>query len=140
MKIWYPISCSDLDNVNVPDYIHMCNVSLSKLRQVLIQHIDRSKIVLYQTKLSKLPYINKLTNLNLYSIMMQYINSLSCHFDTTNNKCYFAVPHGTRAIGTANTLNFIVRLIEYGNDSIPPMYWIRRSYTKYKKYIMENSI
>ena len=130
MKIWYPVSCSDLKNVSVPDYIHRCNTSLPKLRQLLIRQMDRSKIMTYQDKLNNLQYVDRVTNVNLQAVMMQYVNSLSCHFDTTNCKCYFDIPHSIRAIGTRNSLNYIIRLIEYGNDDIPPMYWIRQSYDK----------
>ena len=65
------------------------------------------------------------------------MSSLQCSYDLTTSKCYFYVPDNIRCIGTTNQLNYVIRLIEYGTDQIPPMNWIRHSYIQYYNSVVE---
>jgi hypothetical protein len=81
--------------------------------------------------------ILEFTNIDKFSItkvINQYLNSLMCSYDYKDNQCYFDVPKICKCIDTTNDLSFVIRLIEFGNNNIPPTNLIRNSYFKFCEF------
>ena len=139
MKIWYPIQYEPDDYTGVQDYIQQCTVDGNVLKAILKNGMNNTRFTALQSKLDKCEAIHYTTEQRRSPITIanMYINSLQCFYDFGSYMCYYAVPDIVRCPNTTDSLNYVIRLIEYGNDEIPPMNWIRHSYEQFKEKIME---
>ena len=138
MKIWYPKRYDNSKTDNVNDYKRECGLGLQAFKAILRNNINSPRWGLLKQKLltSKYIMVNNQNAFNPVSIPNQYIAYLQCYYDYAENRCYYEVPDTVRCVGTTTSLNDVVKLIEYGNDTIPPMNWIRYSYLKFNYIIM----
>lgn len=138
MKIWYPISFEQSKNNNINLYNAMCLFDLYRFKNILKNNLSlvNTKLPGIQIRLNECPLVkvNNEITFNINAILNRYINSLTCKCDNSS-RCYYYVPDIVRCPGAENSLNFVIRLIEYGNDTIPPLNWIRHSYTLFEEYI-----
>ena len=95
-------------------------------------------------KTGQLPIVNRIQDPNdttftktisVERICDQYINQLRCTYDVTSGYCYYYIPNTIRCVGTNSCLLDVIRLIEYGNNYVPPMNWVRHSYLEFVDYI-----
>ena len=137
MKIWYPLNFAESKCKTVPDYLLKCQLGLYTFRLCLRHNLNNLKWTALTDKLKEVETINFTKDIKAITIANQYMSSLQCSYDLTTSKCYFYVPDNIRCIGTTNQLNYVIRLIEYGTDQIPPMNWIRHSYIQYYNSVVE---
>lgn len=137
MKIWYPISFEDSGEDQLYLYIAKCSLSTVLLKSILRSNINSPRWGMLTDKLKKSSIINvqNKDRFNAVQIPNQYISYLTCSYDYTECKCYYAVADNVRCTFTTTPLNDVVKLVEFGNDSIPPMNWIRHSYAKFADMI-----
>lgn len=138
IKIWYPVKKSEDTNINA--YMIGCYMQLLAFKNILRSNINVSKWKALEPKLinNNLVRINKTTKLNILNIPNTYVNCLKCFFDPNLQRCYYAVSEFTKCpYSESISLNFIIKLVEYGNESIPPLNWIRHSYSKFVDVIEE---
>jgi hypothetical protein len=132
----YIIPIEKENNETVSEYYNKCSIMLISFRQILRNHINVGKLDARKQLLLSQPNIiwkvNDL-NFNILLIINQYINSLQCFYDKRENKCYYSVPNIVRCIYTNTSLNTVIRTLEYGGGDMPPLYWIRPSYTEFIK-------
>ena len=140
MKIWYPIKFGEFESDNIQLYTMKCQTDLSSFRIFLRSNFNNLRWKLVPEKLKKVSNIQLLRDIKPNDIAIQYINSLQCRYDTSSGCCYYYVPDLVRCNGTTQSLNFVIRLIEYGNDDVTPMNWIRHSYIKFTDFIMEGNV
>lgn len=138
MKIWYPITFEDSGMDDLSSYITACAFDLLLLQSILRNNINLTR---WNTLTEKLPKCKHILIQNTHyfkatKIPTQYISYLRCNYDNAAGQCYYSVPDNVRCIGTATPLNKVVKLIEYGNDLIPPFGWIRHSYVAFKTRVM----
>ena len=74
----------------------------------------------------------------IFSIVNQYINSLTCYYDTSAEKCYYTISDLIKINGTNMSLSKLIQIIEFGDKGIPPMNWIRHSYLIFEDIVMRN--
>ena len=137
MKIWMPVNFETSKEPNIQAYIFSCNLHLYHLRAILSANIIKSKWEIFLAKLQNIKDFSEVNVDRLKNAQYQYINSLVCEFDKQQSRCYFYVPPTVRCKGTDIDLNKVIKLAEFGNDTIPPMNWIRHSCLKFKDYIYQ---
>jgi hypothetical protein len=67
-------------------------------------------------------------DINIMAIINLYINRLYCYYDYYECQCYYKVSDLIRCPNTKNSLNKVIRIIEYGTLDIQPLFWLRKSY------------
>lgn len=143
MKIWYPINLEQSKKDNVSLYTTMCYLNMCRfkgiLRDTLYTLNTRLPSMEKRLKESELLTIDNEMKFSIKKILNQYINSLTCKFDNGSARCYYYIPDMIKCYDTRQSLNFVIRLIEYGNETIPPLNWIRHSYTLFEDYIGGNN-
>ena len=134
MKIWYPIECKEPESRQI--YISRCQSDLNELRKILRYNINKDKVMAIQHDIteSTLFTINK--DFSVKQTMELFVASLVCKYDTASSKCYYTVSDLVHCRGTNKSLNFMIRLFEFGNTIIPQLNWIRHSYVKFKEYVI----
>lgn len=140
LKIWFPKTFEELNQETVAQYICYCNIAMYTLKNILQSNINSLRWNTLTSRLteSNLIQIDNPIKFNAIRIPNQYISRLCCTYDPNISKCYYYVPDSVKCQYTSNTLNQVVELAEYGNDVIPPMNWIRYSYTKFVDRVMRN--
>lgn len=140
LKLWFPKNFEESKKENINDYITQCTIAINPLKTILRNNINISRWNLLTTKLidSEIVDVENSYKFLARRIPLQYIDRLLVAYDTATSKCYYYVPDMVRCQYTTNSLNDIVRLIEYGNNRIPPMHWLRDSYMQFVDLIMEN--
>lgn len=143
MKIWYPINFAQSKEKDVSFYNTSCCLSLYRFKGILKNDLYRlnTRLPSMENRLKQCEAMN-VTNefrFNLKKILNYYIGCLTCKYDISSARCYYYVPDTVRCPDTSNSLNFVIRLVEYGNDTVPPLNWIRHSYTLFEEYIGGNN-
>lgn len=139
IKLWFPKTMEECNQQSVPQYISYCNLAMYTLRNKLRTNINSARWGILTPKLTQSTLI-EITNpmkFNARQIPDQYISKLVCGYDENRARCYYYVPDNVKCLYTSNSLNQIVELIEYGNDLIPPMNWLRYSYQKFIDALVE---
>ena len=140
MRIWCPVK--RFEKENIPQFINRCNTYLSQFRMILQSNINIPSMKRIEKILKErdfLLFVNK-ERFSILQTLNQYISSLNCYYDESENKCYFDIAGITRCINTKNSLQFVIRLIEFGNDIVPPTNWIRHSYVKFLDFIGDQEV
>jgi hypothetical protein len=140
LRLWFPKNFEESKKENINDYITECTIAINPLKMILRNNINISRWNLLTTKLINSEIVDVQNSYKFLArrIPLQYIDRLLVAYDTTTSKCYYYVPDMVRCQYTTNSLNDVVRLIEYGNNTIPPMHWLRDSYMQFVDLIMEN--
>lgn len=140
MKIWFPINLSQSEKSNSSEYMMYCSICLPQLKYMLKRNILFPKWKVLEQKLIESKALDIVSErFNIMNIPNQFINSLCCKYDNFSEKCYYDVSDMIKCYGTTNSLKDIIRLCEYGNDSIPPLNWIRHSYIEFSDMITESA-
>ena len=130
MKFKVPIKKET--NEKVSSYISKCNMWLIVFKQILRQNINRQKLEVRKDILFKLPClkwtVNSADDINMITIINLYINRLYCYYDYYECQCYYKVSDLIKCPNTKNSLNKVIRIIEYGTLDIQPLFWLRKSY------------
>lgn len=137
MKIWYPQTLDKSKCKGIPSYLLKCQADLFLLRLCLRHNINNLRWNDLNNRLKNCKSINFVKDIKAITIANQFISCLQCSYDNSSCKCYYYVPENIKCIGTTNTLNYVIRLIEFGNDEIPTMNWIRHSYIEFKNKVAE---
>lgn len=140
LKLWFPLNFEESKKENINEYIVECTFAIYSLQTILRNNINISRWNLLNSKLvnSTVIQVQNPSKFLARRIPMQYVSKLTVAYDKNNSRCYYYVPDTVRCLYTANTLNEVVQLVEYGNDTIPPMNWLRYSHKKFVDTIMEN--
>jgi len=138
MKIWYPKQYSQGDYENVQEYISKCQLDLFVLKDILNKNINLSRWNAINERLvqSQQLHIIDGRQVEAIEIAKRYVYALTCYYDTAITKCYYDVPALLKCPNTVDSLRRIIRYIEFGFDDIPPMNWIRHSYTIFTDYVL----
>ena len=134
MKFIVPIKKED--NEDTTAYYGKCNLWLMVFKRNLKNSINQSKIISKKEALLNVPCINWTidnTDYNIISILDKYINNLYCYYDYYECCCYYKVPENIRCPYTKDTLNKVVRILEYGALDLQPLFWLRSTYTRFVK-------
>lgn len=137
LRIRYPKNFSESKEYDVQSYIRTCNIDIYKLKGILKNNINKPKCNVVREKLLKHNILNTTftKTISVDRICDQYINQLRCTYDVTSGYCYYYIPNTIRCVGTNSCLLDVIRLIEYGNNYVPPMNWVRHSYLEFVDYI-----
>ena len=140
LKLWFPKTMEESKQQTVPQYIAYCNIAMYSLKNILQANINTSRWNILTPKLveSNLVQIDNPLKFNARQIPNQFIVRLCCVYEPNLSKCYFCVPDTVKCRYTSNTLNQVIELVEFGNDVIPPMNWVRYSYQKFVDVTMES--
>lgn len=140
IRLWFPKNFEESKKEDINSYIAECTLYLVSIKTILQNSINISKWNLLTPKLidSKIILVQNPYKFLARRIPFQYVNNLTVSFDKNNSRCYYYVSDMVKCQYTANSLNEVVQLVEYGNDVIPPINWIRSSYIKFVDTIMEN--
>lgn len=133
MKIWFPKRLDKNDDLSV--YKTSCNLAISTFRMCLNYYLNVPSLTRIE-RILKENNMLEFTNKDRFSIMgviQQYESSLQCYYDAGEQRCYFEISHIAVCQNTKNKLDYVIRLIEFGNDKIPPTNWVRHSYTRFCK-------
>ena len=131
MKIWFPKRIDSDEDIN--KYIATCSLSMGSFIMILNSNLNIPKFKLIETKLIEgklLDFIN-VDKFSIMSAIRMYQSYLRCEYDGSEKRCYFDISKMIKCPNTNNSLDYVIRLIEFGNDKIPPSNWIRHSYTKF---------
>jgi hypothetical protein len=137
MRIWYPLEKSSGEDVS--SYIAKCRLSISILNICINNCINRPSLKRIETIIkgkNLLDFIRNKESFSIFAVINQFENTLHCYYDTATNRCFFDTPRLIKAINTRNSLDYVIRLIEFGNQDIPPTNLIRHSYMKYFNLIV----
>ena len=143
MKIWYPIEYDVAKHHSVFGYVSMCRIDTALLQSILRNKINKTRWISYDTRLSSCKAIHKTAEnavINSLDLANRYINSLQCYYDIGKGCCYYSIPLMIRCPNTIDSLDYVIRLIEYGNDEIPPMHWIRDSVEDFNTAVLEMNV
>ena len=133
MILWFPNKNGNDQDLSV--YIYSCRAALSVFKMILNSNINHPSMKRIETVLKSknvLDFTNK-DRFSILSVIQCYESSLVCYYDEKSCRCYYEVPKIIKCPNTTNSLQFVIRLIEFGNDLIPPTNWIRHSYNKFCK-------
>ena len=138
MNIKYPINISK-SGLDKKGYYRNCQLDMYTFRMILKQNINVSRLTALQKTLEENKIVEgsfkELPKNFTIIIVNQFINELRCTYNPTSECCYYYIPKTIRCAGTNVELLYIIKLIEFGNDKIPPLGWISHSYNKFKDYI-----
>lgn len=129
MKFIIPIKKETNESIN--DYYNKCNLWLIVFKQCLFNNINKSKLTHRNNLLTQVPcidWVDNVTECSVITFINLYINKLSCYYDYFECCCYYKVPENIRCPGTKNSLNKIIRILEYGTLELPPLFWARKSF------------
>jgi hypothetical protein len=143
LQVRYPLNMAESDR-DKQSYIRLCLLDLATFKIILRQYMNIPRLIALQgtfdkSKVLKTTFLRTNTK-HTVLIADQFINELRCRFDEQSGYCYYYIPRTIRCIGTNISLLYIIKLIEYGNDVIPPFGWISHSYLKFKDYLKERSM
>lgn len=140
LKLWFPMNFEESKKEQINDYIVQCTFATYSLQTILRNNINISRWNLLTPKLidSTVIQVENPYKFMARRIPIQYVERLTVAYDKNNSRCYYYVPDTVKCQYTANTLNDVVQLVEYGNDTIPPMNWLRYSHKKFVDMIMGN--
>lgn len=133
MKLWYPVACKNKSDVQV--YISICHAKLADFKRILRQNINKDKVKAIQAKIQESTVVTVTDSFSVAKTLETFINSLTCNYDTASRKCYYTVSDLIQCRGTNRSLNFMIKLFEFGNGVIAPLVWLRHSYNKFKELI-----
>ncbi len=136
MKLWFPISGDDFNYTN--EYINYCESRLSEFKILLRNKLNVSKLNSRKDGLlnsKNIRWLPTTINFKLTSITDMYIRRLHCELDKNSNRCYYTVHNGVKCPGTETSLNTVIKIIEFGNELVPPMNWIRHTYQEFVETI-----
>lgn len=130
LRLRYPLNLTESRKGSQQNYYQACCLSIYSLKGMLYRNINVSRWNSLQKVFEENNVFNNtfIRNVKTINIAHQYINELRCYYNSADDYCYYYVPDTVRCIGTNYSLNKIIKLIEYGNDMIAPMNWIRHSY------------
>ena len=135
MNFMAPIKKETSEDIDV--YISKCKLQLLMFKQELRNNINKPKLNVQKQKLFKLPcitwLINNPDNINMLQITSLYINSLYCYYDYHECRCYYKVSELIKCPNARNSLNQIIRIMEYGSIDAKPLFWLRKSYIDFIK-------
>lgn len=140
MRFKVPIS-KRLDE-SIPDYVSRCMSWLPDFKRCLRNCIVTDKLECRKISLFQQPCIHWVINnpnYNIRNIIELFINSLQCLYDNHDGYCYYAVPKKLRCPYTVVPLDTVIRILEYGTDTMVPLYWIRPSYRHFTKTISSDN-
>ena len=131
MRIWYP-KTSD-SSKSKRSYIFRCNVKLEVFKRILRKNMNIPKLDVRRDYLLNCELIEwtNTFNMSVVQIVNTYINKLYCVYDANELKCYYTIPKGTKCPFSNTELDYVIRLLEYGNNELPPLNWIRHSYKQF---------
>ena len=139
MKIWYPISLDTDNKQTKQDYIRQCLIDLYVFKQLLKKTMNYTRINSAQNKLKESTIIHTTEHFKLQEAMLKFVDCLSCHYDDDLCRCYYSVSDLVMCPRCEEKLNYVIRLVEFGNDSIPPMNWIRFTVIKFKDGLLRKN-
>lgn len=131
MILWFPKKKKDEEDSSI--YIYSCRAALSTFKMILNSNINKPSMKRIDNILkgkNVLDFTNK-DRFSIFSVIRFYESSLACYYDDKERRCYYEIPKIIKCPNTTNSLQFVIRLIEFGNDLIPPTNLIRHSYRKF---------
>ena len=131
MNIWFPRKLRDGEDLSI--YWSSCNLAISTFRMIVRNNMNMPSLKRIERILKEeniLDFENK-DRFNINNVINQFLGCLVCKYDDNRKTCYYTISKITKCVNTRNDLQFVIRLIEYGNDKIPPTNLIRKSYTKF---------
>ena len=140
MTIWYPQKLQNNEDISL--YFTKCSFSVGMFQMALRNNINLpclKRIEQIMKKYDILDFTNK-ENFSINNVLNQYIGSLICKYDEQSTQCYYTISKITKCVNTTNNLDFVIRLIEFGNDKIPPTAWIRKSYKNFCDVVMGKNV
>ena len=137
MKLWYPYNLTESKRTDVNDYITSCTLDMYRLKLLLRKNIISERWKIIASKLNSLLHTDVLTG---PTITDSYIQYLECRYDPSRNCCFYTVSPFRKVGKTRYNLAKIIRLCEYGNDTIPPTNWVRHTYREFVDIITGDTI
>lgn len=140
MKFKVPIS-KRLDET-VPDYVQKCQSWLLQFKQILRTRMKLDKILCRRQLLYSQSCIQWVIPNNSYDIqliLITFIDKLQCAYDKHTGYCYFEVSKKVRCPYTVTPLDTVIRILEYGTDTLTPLYWLRPAYGYFTKTILSDN-
>jgi hypothetical protein len=140
IRLKYPKNFEESECQTFDEYTRLCQINLYRFKGILKQNINITRWKVLQKTFEENNILEGtfIRKINVLSIAYQFINELKCSFNKPDSCCYYYTPDTIRCTGTNMSLNKTIRLIEYGNDKVPPMNWIRHSYLKFSDYVLGN--
>lgn len=135
MIIWFPKEIEKDEDLSL--YIMKCNLHMATLKMYIRNNMNMPSLKRIENILKEkemLDFTNK-EKFSVMSVINQFLGALSCVYSDKDKKCYYTISAMVKCINTNNDLDFVIRLIEYGNDKIPPTNLIRHSYKKFCEYV-----
>lgn len=131
MKIWFPRKKKNEETELI--YKSHCKLTMSLFKMCLnntinVPSLKRTENIIRSKEL--LDFVNK-DNFSVLTALKQFNSYLMCMYDSEEQRCYYTVPNIVRCNNTNNSLEFVIKLLEYGNNYVPPMNIIRHSYLKF---------
>lgn len=114
-------------------YIKLCKMDLVKFKNTVRSDFNIGKINKrdeYINSTNLIEWFNPSVKCSAIDIINTYINNLTCHFDDLSGKCYYSVNDYTRCPKSNTSIDLIMRVLEYGNDSVTPLYLLRKAFKK----------
>lgn len=137
MKIWYPVSFEESQAKTLQQYVYQCVVDLALFKTMLSRNIPQTKLKSMTARIIKSTDItSKDTTFSVQKVLNRYLSSLQCKYDAGCGRCCYYISDLMKCPDSDKSLNYVVRLLEYGNDKIPPMFWIRRTYRSFSDYVV----
>ena len=137
MKIWYPVNFKKSGFKDIQMYILRCQVDLGNFKMYLKSNFNNIRWKSLRSELNESSGIFFMKEINIVDIANRYVNSLQCKFDPVSSRCYYFISDFVQCPGTTQKLDFVIKSIEFGNDKIPPMNWIRHSYLKFSDFVVK---
>lgn len=139
MKVWFPIEKSN--NEEYLEYVSKCRSMIAVFKMCFNSCVNRSSLLRIERIMKEnnmLDFLNK-DRVSILQALNQYTASLKCYYDKRRNQCYYDTPKIVKCNNTTTSLEYVMRLIEFGNDLIPPTNLIRHSYNKFCEICKEVS-
>ena len=131
MILWFPKSRDNNEDLSL--YVYSCKAAMSTFKMMLKNNINMPQMQRIEKILKNKDLLN-FTNkdrFSIQSVIQCYISSLACFYDAESDRCYYEISKILSCPNTTNNLQFVIRLIEFGNENIPPTNWVRHSYMKF---------
>lgn len=137
LKIWYPQQYNPSKFDDLEHYKSKCQLDLYVLRDILSKNMPISLMKHADSTINTSNLIHKTDNddIETLSIANSFISNLRCSFSDNMSRSFYYVPKYVRCSHTSDSLDYVVRLLEFGFDNIAPICWIRHSYLKFSDYV-----
>lgn len=104
---------------------------LKVFRRMLIEHIPVLKLNRTERGLINTPIIQFTEDLSLRKICILFANSLKFTVMEETGVCGYKLDPYIKCPYTNRSFDFVIRLIENGNNSVPPMHWITPTFNSF---------